>query len=87
MDAESLLTAADLGVLLGLATETVRWYSTRKPLRLPPRVTWSTRPLWSRIVVTAWIEERSGMKERLEFEHARPELKRRGRPRRKVSQI
>jgi hypothetical protein len=87
MDAEALLTVADLGALLGLAPETVRWYSTQSPDRLPPRVTWSKRPLWMRVVVNAWIEEHSGMKQRLEVEKARPELKRKGRPRRVVSLI
>jgi hypothetical protein len=87
VDAANLLTASDLGALLGLAPETVRWYSTQSPDRLPPRVTWSKRPLWLRSVVNAWIEERSGMKQRLEVEQARPELKRKGRPRRQVSPV
>lgn len=39
------------------------------------------------LVVTAWLEEHSGMKQRIEVEQARPELKRKGRPRRKMSPV
>jgi hypothetical protein len=57
---DDLLTAAQLGVMLGLAPETVRWYSTQHPARLPPRVTWCKKPLWARKVVEAWIHDRDG---------------------------
>lgn len=59
MDAD-LLTYSDLAELMGLAPETVRWYSTQQPHRLPPRVKWGKKPLWKRSVVLAWIAKRDG---------------------------
>jgi predicted DNA-binding transcriptional regulator AlpA len=82
-DLEPPLNSAQLAVLLGLAVETVRIYTYKKPDRLPPRVTWSTRPLWSRAVVAEWIEERNGRKDVI-VKIDRPPVKK-GRPRKIVN--
>jgi hypothetical protein len=55
-----LLSVAELAVMLGLKPETVRWYSSQWPDRLPPRVQWSKKPMWDRVVVQAWMSARNG---------------------------
>jgi hypothetical protein len=60
MGDESLLDKDALALLLGMKPETVRYYSTQYPGRVPPRVTWSKKPLWDRAVVLRWIAERNG---------------------------
>lgn len=60
-DNGELLTVAELAKLMGLSGNTVRIYSTQWPERLPPRVSWSSKPLWDRHVARLWLEVRSGM--------------------------
>lgn len=57
-EANELLDVKAMAALLGMAPETVRIYSTKKPERLPPRLKWSPTPLWARVAVEAWISER-----------------------------
>jgi hypothetical protein len=81
-----MMDAAELAALIGLKTDSVRWYLSQRPERLPPRVKWSRKPLWSRAVVTAWLAARDGMAE-LQAPRASPTVERapraspRGRPR------
>lgn len=84
---EEMMSADELGQLLGLKRETVRWYLSQCPDRLPPRVGWLRKPMFSRAVVTAWIAARDGMAE-LKTRFAPPSIERAprqarpGRPRR-----
>lgn len=55
-----LWTAKQVGAVMGLSAETVRWYSTQYPERVPPRIGWGSRVLWDSDVVTAWLEARRG---------------------------
>lgn len=63
MHDESLLDKVALAALLGIKPETVRFYSTQYPGRVPPRVKWSKKPLWDRAVVMRWLAERNGTAE------------------------
>lgn len=58
-----LMNIVELADLLGVKPDTVRWYLSQTPERVPPRVVWSRKPLWSRAVVTAWIAARNGADE------------------------
>lgn len=71
-DNGELLNVAELAVMMGLSAETVRWYSSQNPDRLPPRVQWSKKPLWDRRVVRMWLEVRSGMVAQLAIPEAAP---------------
>lgn len=57
---EGLLTCDDLAKLLGFTPGTVRDYSTRHPDRLPPRVEWSSTPLFDPEIAAKWKHERDG---------------------------
>jgi hypothetical protein len=90
MHDDSLLDKEALALLLGIKAETVRFYSTQYPGRVPPRVTWSKKPLWDRAVVARWLAERNGTKENppIVIEEVKPEpverprrVPRTGRPR------
>jgi hypothetical protein len=59
-DNGELLDASELALLLGYGVETVKRYSTQWPDRLPPRISWSKKPMWARAVVNAWIAARNG---------------------------
>jgi hypothetical protein len=60
---DDLMTIDELARLLGLKPESVRWYLCQSPERVPPRVTWSRKPLWSRAIVSAWLAARNGADE------------------------
>jgi phage terminase Nu1 subunit (DNA packaging protein) len=53
-----LLGVKELAAKLGLATETVRAYASKRRDRLPPRVRWSATPLWDSDIVERWLAER-----------------------------
>jgi hypothetical protein len=63
LSASEMMDLDELAVMLGLKRESVRWYLCQKPERLPPRVAWLRKPMFSRAVVTAWLAARDGMAE------------------------
>ena len=72
---QDMMDADELGRLLGLKRETVRWYLSQCPERLPPRVEWLRKPMFSRAVVEAWLAARDGMAE-LKTRFAPPSVER-----------
>lgn len=60
---DELMGIDELARMLGIKPDTVRWYLSQTPERIPPRVKWSRKPLWSRAIVTAWIAARNGADE------------------------
>lgn len=60
---DDLMGIDELAHMLGIKPHTVRWYLSQTPERVPPRVTWSSKPQWSRAIVMAWIAARNGATE------------------------
>lgn len=58
-----VMDAKELAALIGLKPDSIRWYLSQRPERLPPRVAYSRKPLWSRAVVLQWLASRDGMQE------------------------
>lgn len=57
---DGLLTCEFLAKLLGFKLSTVKRYSTQWPNKLPPRVAWSSTPLYDPQVTARWMHERDG---------------------------
>lgn len=85
MNASEMMDMDELAAMIGLKTASVRWYLCHKPERLPPRVAFVRKPMFSRAVVAAWLAHRDGMAElqaRIATPPSMPAEVRRGRPRR-----